>query len=150
IVRGEDDGAVAVDRLREEASGRSSFIPLNPRVPDLTAVAKLNGTSRRLLDLISVDDRFRGVAQTRLGEAVLVPDLQCAIGLWRQNGIRVTLVTPQGDVIDASGVITGGSDRPIEEELLARRREIDELRATVERVTAELTEARARLDHVAL
>ena len=150
IVRGEDDGAVAVDRLREEASGRSSFIPLNPRVPDLTAVAKLNGTSRRLLDLVSVDDRFRGVAQTLLGEVVLVPDLQAAIGLWRQNGIRVTLVTPQGDVIDPSGVITGGSDRPIEEELLARRREIEELRTTVERATAELTEARAQLDHVAL
>ena len=64
IVRGEDDGAVAVDRLRQEASGRSSFIPLNPRVPDLSGVAKLNGTSRRLMDLVSVDDRFRSVAQS--------------------------------------------------------------------------------------
>jgi len=150
IVRGEDEGAWAVDRLRQEASGRSSFIPLNPRVPDLSAVAKLNGTSRRLMDLVSVDDRYRSVAQSLLGEVVLVPDLQSAIGLWRQNGIRVTLVTPEGDVVDPSGVITGGSDRPIEEEILARRREIEALRGSAATTRARLTEARAELDQVTL
>jgi chromosome segregation protein len=149
IVRGEQDGAWAVDRLRQEASGRSSFIPLNPRVPDLSAVAKLNGTSRRLMDLITVEDRYRPVAQSLLGEVVLVPDLQSAIGLWRQNGIRVTLVTPDGDVIDPSGVITGGSDRPIEEEILARRREIEQLRAAAETARAQLTDVRGELDQVA-
>jgi len=60
----------------------------------------------------------------RKQNASIVPDLSSAIGLWRQNGIRVTLVTPEGDVIDPSGVITGGSDRPIEEEILARRRQV--------------------------
>jgi chromosome segregation protein len=150
IVRGEEDGAIAVDRLRQESSGRSSFIPLQPRVPDLTAVSKLNGTSRRLMDLVRVDDQYRNVAQSLLGEVVLVPDLSSAIGLWRQNGIRVTLVTPEGDVIDPSGVITGGSDRPIEEEILARRREIEHLRSTAETTGAQLTEVRAELDQVSL
>jgi chromosome segregation protein len=149
IVRGEEDGAVAVDRLRQEASGRSSFIPLAPRVPDLSAVAKLNGTSRRLMDLVHVDDRYRGVAQSLLGEVMLVPDLPAAIDLWRQNGIRVTLVTPEGDVVDPSGVITGGSDRPIEEEILARRREIEQLRGAAETTGVELADVRAELEHVA-
>jgi chromosome segregation protein len=150
IVREEQDGAVAVDRLRQEASGRSSFIPLNPRVPDLSAVAQLNGTSRRLLDLVAVDERYRTVAQSLLGDVVLVPDLQSAIGLWRKNGIRVTLVTPDGDVVDPSGVVSGGSDRPIEEEILARRREIDRLRNEAEQTTVALTEVRAELDQVSL
>ena len=150
IVREEQDGAVAVDRLRQEASGRSSFIPLKPRVPDLSAVARLNGTSRRLLDLVQVEDRYRSVAQSLLGDVVLVPDLQSAIGLWRKNGIRVTLVTPEGDVVDPSGVVSGGSDRPIEEEILARRREIERLRAEAEQATGALTEVRAQLDQVTL
>jgi chromosome segregation protein len=150
IVRGESDGAEQVDRLRQDASGRSSFIPLQPRVPDLSALAKLNGTSRRLMDLVRVDDRYRSVAQSLLGEVVLVPNLQTAVDLWRQNGIRVTLVTPEGDVIDPSGVITGGSDRPIEEEILARRREIEQLRGTADARSLELTEVRAQLDQVGL
>lgn len=149
IVRGEADAASAVDRLRQGASGRSSFIPLKPRVPDLSAVAKLNGTSRRLVDLVSVDAQFESVAQSLLGEVVLVPDLESAIGLWRQNGVRVTLVTPEGDVIDPAGVITGGSDRPIEEEILARRREIEQLRGTVEAAARQLTVVRTELEQIA-
>ncbi len=150
IVRGEEEGAEAVGRLREEASGRSSFIPLQPRVPDLTAVQSLNGTSRQMLELVRVRDEYRGVAQALLGEVVLVPDLGTAIAMWRQHGVRVTLVTPDGDVLDPNGVITGGSDRPIEEELLARRREIESLRVAGERQTQELTQARAELDQMAM
>jgi chromosome segregation protein len=146
IVRGEEDGASAVDRLRQDASGRSSFIPLQPRVPDLSAVARLNGTSRRLMDLVRVDEPYRTVAQSLLGDVVLVPDLESAISLWRKNGIRVTLVTPEGDVIDPSGVITGGSDRPIEEEILARRREIERLRIAADELRDQLTAVRADLD----
>lgn len=149
IVRGEEEGAEAVDRLRQEAMGRSSFIPLQPRVPDLAAVQSLNGTSRQMLDLVRVRDEYRGVAQALLGEVVLVPDLGTAITMWRQHGVRVTLVTPDGDVLDPTGVITGGSDRPIEEELLARRREIEQLRGNAERSGVQLAEVRAQLDEVA-
>jgi chromosome segregation protein len=149
IVRGEQEGVGAVDLLRREASGRGSFIPLHPRQLPLNGAASLNGNSVRLLDVVGVKESFRPVAQSLLGEVVLVPDLDSAVNIWRQNGIFVTLVTPEGDVMDPSGVITGGSDRPIEEEILARRREIEGLRAALEGKIAELAVARtelARLD----
>lgn len=149
IVRGEQEGVGAVDLLRREASGRGSFIPLHPRPLPLTGAASLNGDSVRLLDVVGVKDSFRSVAESLLGEVVLVPDLHSAVNLWRQNGIYVTLVTPEGDVMDPSGVITGGSDRPIEEEILARRREIEALRAALEGKISQLAVARtelARLD----
>ena len=151
IVRSEEAAADAVDLLRQQAGGRGSFIPLDPRRAPINGngARSVNGSSRRLLDLIRVDSAYRAVAESLLGEVVLVPDLRSAIALWRQNGIRVTLVTPEGDVIDPSGVVTGGSDRPIEEEILARRREIEHLRASV-RVSAEdLAEVREAQTRVA-
>ncbi len=150
IVRGEEEGAEAVDRLRQDAMGRSSFIPLQPRIPDLAGVQSLNGTSRQMLDLVRVRDEYRGIAQALLGEVVLVPDLSTAIAMWREHGVRVTLVTPDGDVLDPSGVITGGSDRPIEEELLARRREIEQLRVGAESSGLQLAEVRAQLDEAGI
>ncbi|MBI4515827.1 MAG: chromosome segregation protein SMC [Deltaproteobacteria bacterium] len=129
IVDEAEAGVGAVATLREQASGRGSFVPVTPRpVPlDGLGAAGMNGSSSRLLDLVRVDERYRQVVEMLLGEVVLVPDLRAALSLWRQNGRYVTMVTPDGDVIDAAGVITGGSAEPIETEILARRRELQEL-----------------------
>jgi chromosome segregation protein len=144
IVRQADDGVGAVATLREEDSGRGSFIPLAPRQIPINGkgASSLNGNTRRLLDLVQVQEQYRNVAETLLSEVVLVPDLSSGLALWRKNGVHVTMVTPEGDVIDANGVITGGSERPVEEEIVSRRRQAGEL--ATESVTAEERLARAR------
>ncbi|HVM95475.1 MAG TPA: chromosome segregation protein SMC, partial [Candidatus Acidoferrales bacterium] len=133
IVRDGSDGVEAVSALRTEDSGRGSFIPLSPRRIDLNGhgARSMNGSTRCLMDLVQVDDAFRPIAETLLGEVVLVPDLSTGLALWRRNGVYVTMVTPDGDTIDANGVITGGSDRPNEEEIVARRRLLNELSVEV-------------------
>jgi chromosome segregation protein len=151
IVRAEDDGVGAVNTLRTRASGRGSFIPLSPRQIRMNGngASSLNGNTRRLLDLVEVEDRFREVVDTLLSDVVLVPDLQTGLGLWRQNGVHVTMVTPEGDVIDANGVVSGGSDRPVQEEIVARGRLLGELATTVTAAEVRLAGAEAgtqRLD----
>ncbi len=150
IVRESDDGMGAVATLRSEESGRGSFIPLAPRRIDLNGhgASSLNGNTRRLLDLVQVDEPYRCVAETLLGEVVVVPDLSSGLALWRKNGVHVTMVTPDGDVIDANGVITGGSERPVEEEIVARRRVGAELTAEVEAAEARLQRAHAEAERV--
>ncbi len=137
IVQGEEEGAGAVDRLRREEQGRGSFIPLHPRQYEHGA-AQMNGASKRMLELVTFEESFRSVAEALLGDVVVVPDLMTAVSAWKQDGGRVTLVTPDGDVMQPSGVITGGSDRPVEEELLARRREIESLKARAEETAIQL------------
>jgi chromosome segregation protein len=148
IVRECDDGLGAVSRLRQEDSGRGSFIPLSPRQIPLNGngAGSLNGNTRRLLDLVEVEDRYRHVVETLLGEVVLVPDLPSGLALWRQNGVHVTMVTAEGDVIDATGVITGGSERPLEEEMVSRRRVVGELTAEITGGEERLAGARTRLE----
>jgi len=152
IVRDGDDGVGAVRALRSEDSGRGSFIPLAPRKIDLggPGAASMNGNTRRLLDLVHVDEPYRHVAETLLGEVVLVPDLQSGLALWRKNGVHVTLVTPEGDTIDASGVVTGGSEHPIEEEIVSRRRVVGELSTQAEAAEATLVAAETELQRLGL
>ncbi len=150
IVRDGDDGVGAVRALRSEDSGRGSFIPLAPRKIDLggPGAASMNGNTRRLLDLVHVDEPYRHVAETLLGEVVLVPDLQSGLALWRKNGVHVTLVTPEGDTIDATGVVTGGSEHPIEEEIVSRRRVVGELSAQAAAAEAAQASAEAELQRL--
>jgi chromosome segregation protein len=147
IVQGSEEGADAVDMLRREARGRGSFIPVQPRLETdrIRSAASFNGDSCRLLDVVRVGEEFQSVAESLLGEVVLVPDLRSGLELWRRNGVYVTLVTPEGDVIGPSGVITGGSDRPVEQEILSRRREIEELRSELVDTTTGLEVVRSEM-----
>ncbi len=131
IVSGAEQAMDAVQLLRAEDSGRSSFIPLSPRRISLNGHSSAPSLSARLLDLVEVQDGYREVAEMLLGDVLVVPDMKTALALWRRNGTHVTMVTPEGDVLDAYGVVTGGSDRPIEEQILGRRREIHDLEVSV-------------------
>jgi chromosome segregation protein len=150
IVRQEDDGLGAVHTLRDNDSGRGSFIPLAPRKVLMhgNGAASLNGNTRRLLEVVQVNEQYRHVAETLLGEVVLVPDLNSGLALWRKNGVYVTMVTPEGDVIDATGVITGGSERPLEEDIVSRRRLVGELTEEIARVEQRRGRARDELQRL--
>jgi chromosome segregation protein len=150
IVRQEDDGLGAVDTLRDTDSGRGSFIPLSPRkvLMNGNGAASLNGITRRLLEVVQVNDAYRNVAESLLGEVVLVPDLRAGLALWRKNGVHVTMVTPDGDVIDATGVITGGSERPLEEEMVSRRRLASELTGEIASIEQRVGRARDELQRL--
>ncbi|HVN84367.1 MAG TPA: chromosome segregation protein SMC [Candidatus Binatia bacterium] len=150
IVEQADAAVGAVTNLRSHSSGRGSFIPRAPRPVPLNGLgaAGMNGNSSRLLDLVQVDERYRQVAEALLGEVVLVPDLQSALSIWKQNGRYVTMVTPDGDVIDANGVITGGSDAPGAAQILARRRELGELGEQVVAIETEIARVQEQLRSV--
>src|SRR5262249_6008639 len=96
-------GLSAVEYLRTTQTGRGSFIPLTPRSKNGHMHNgngngngnghNLNGHSNELgmrtvgegtsplLDLVQVDDRYRGVAESLLGDAVLVSDLRAGLQL---------------------------------------------------------------------
>ena len=159
VVSGIEDGLSAVEYLRNTQAGRGSFIPLRPRntngsssenghKSDQECPTVGEGTTPLLLSLLTVDQRYWEVAETLLGDAVLVPDLRVGLQLWHQNGVHRTFVTPEGEVISAQGIVSGGSEGFAEEALLERRREIRLLREEVERheiVVAELMHHRQEM-----
>lgn len=162
VVSQVEDALNAVAYLREAGAGRGSFIPLHPRLgngamytngnghshPNRYAASSGNEPPKPLIEYLTVDPQYRTVAESLLGEAVLVPDLKAGFQLWQQNGAHHTFVTLDGDLISSQGIVSGGSERFAEETLLERRREIRTLSEEVERqehVVADLVRRRQEM-----
>jgi chromosome segregation protein len=72
---------------------------------------------------------------------LIIANLNAGVSLWRQNGFRGTFVTPEGDIINSQGILTGGTSSNGERGLLADKRQIGELKKDIMRLAKELATA---------
>ncbi len=154
IVESQEDGQQAIDYLKKKARGRSSFVPLNDMIEN--GKPRLDGARfSSLPDLVSVPETYRPLIEALLGDTVLVSNLEEAISAWKssedteaQNGWRPCFVTPDGDVVDQRGVITGGKLAQSSRGLLARKREMAELKEKVTKCQKQVNGLTLKLDNV--
>ena len=143
IVQNHQESLKAIDYLKSQRAGRSSFIPLHLKPhPALNDSAPAAEGAVPLLEVVRVKEDFAQLAQYLFGEVWVVPDLRSAIDLWNRNSIWKTLVTLEGEVLHPSGMVTGGSKEQIGPGTFHRKREIRDLT----RRTAELREQVRSLD----
>ena len=155
IVESHEVGVEAIDYLKRQSEGRSSFIPLSLRGPSTPGTVVYDamdgggmetslsiasvpaewpigeGVRGPMLDLIGFDHHYDGVVAYLLGDVVVVEDLNKALELWRQTKTGKTLVTLDGEVIDPHGVVTGGSIESATASVLSQKREMRELEEIV-------------------
>ena len=62
---------------------------------------------------------------------MVAPDLSTAISAQEKNGGKLSFVTPEGDIVDRRGVMTGGRLSHASMGLLARKREVADLKRQV-------------------
>jgi chromosome segregation protein len=128
IVKSHQEGLEAIDYLKTQASGRGSFIPIElSRKPHKELPLGEAEVVAPMLDVISVKEGFRDIAEYLLCDVVVVRDLQAGLALWNRNGYYSTMVTSEGEVIDPIGIVTGGSGASLEASFLTQRRRIREL-----------------------
>ena len=123
-------GAVGVALLRDKQEGRTVFLPKTgrrnpPVLADMPPGAGRPGVVGRLVDLVEVPAEYRPLAIALLGETTVVETLAHALELWSE--LDAPLVTLDGDRVDPSGVIVGGSATGLDSALLQQKREIREL-----------------------
>jgi len=141
VVRSQDTGLQAIELLKKESEGRSSFIPvdLRPRKEDGGAGALAGpGVLGPMAQLIQFEEDYRRVVQHLVGDVVVVEDLTTAMRLWTGNGHQATLVTLDGEVLSPEGTLTGGSLEGPGTHLLESKREIRELAERLSVLEAEL------------
>jgi chromosome segregation protein len=139
LVKTQTDGVKAIDYLKSYSLGRCSFVPLEARHHTSgTESWEHLRNSVKLIDVVKTSDDFKSIAPSLLGDIVLIPSLSKGISLWRQNGFMGTFVTPEGDIINPQGVLTGGSKGNGERSLLQNKREIAELDQELKNTLAAL------------
>jgi chromosome segregation protein len=148
IVESHSQGVEAIDWLKSASEGRASLIPMlrlrEGGTEGGTPDSSHPGFVARCLDVVRFDPAYERLARFLVGDATVVRDLASALEIWQSGSSPGTLVTLDGEVLDAHGVVTGG---PLEGEghgALQRRREVQELEETVRSFEAEFAMAQER------
>lgn len=130
LLASDDNKAIeAVDHLKEQKSGRSSFMTgVNESGSRGFASAPTAeaGVQAILKDVVRASDRYENAVAYLLDGVAVVDSIRTALAL-RPRYEGWTFVTTDGDTLSADGVLTGGSVESADSGVLKRRREIKEL-----------------------
>ncbi|MEG0829647.1 MAG: chromosome segregation protein SMC [Anaerovoracaceae bacterium] len=130
----------AISMLKQNRSGRLTFLPLNSintgrRNPD-DRLKESDGFRGFAVDCIDFDEKYTRVMEYLLGRVVVVDTMGNAIKMSKMvTGLRY--VTLEGEIINAGGAITGGRYRNKTANLLERKREIKTLQTQLEEKMVE-------------
>jgi len=109
VVESDQVAEECIKLLRAEKRGRATFLPLNRMLPGRPkgkslVASQSAGAVGFALDLVHYDEELQGAFWYVFGETVVMDDLTHARA--QMGGVR--LVTSQGDLIEATGAISGG------------------------------------------
>ena len=129
VTETEQDAKKLVEHLRKNNLGRASFLPLTSvKGRKLDKIkGKENGVIGVAADLVQFDKKYEQVIFNLLGRTVIVDNMDNAIKVAKKNGYTFRIVTTDGDVINPSGLISGGSVAKKTVNILGRSREIEDL-----------------------
>jgi chromosome segregation protein len=135
----------AIAYLKKQGKGRATFLPLNqvrvgePRLTQYQAELELFG-AEPALELVKFEPRHRQIGNYLLNQVVVAPTLQAAVALGAKLDRSFRVVTPEGDLVNPGGSITGGSLDRRRLGLLSRRREIEDLKLEKRETEARLAQ----------
>ena len=157
VVDSENDGKAAISFLKRTGGGRATFLPLSTIQGKALQENGLEGCRGYIgiaSELVSSDEKYRGIVDNLLGRIVIVQDIDAAINMANKYRNRFKIVTLDGQVMNPGGSMTGGSINK-DAGILSRANELEKL-TNLEKdlqqkklvVEAELTEAQRALDQV--
>jgi len=141
IVEGEKEGVGAMAFLKRESLGRGSFIPREIEGIGLKdRISQGEGEPIPLSRFVRVREGFGTIGAFLIGDVGVVEGWEEAVHWMKNGGGFRTLVTLEGDILESSGVVSGGSrDQGLG--LLERRREIRDLEQRVKEKEEECRKA---------
>ncbi|MDD6089660.1 MAG: AAA family ATPase [Clostridiales bacterium] len=112
VVDTQNDGRRAIELLKKQDAGRATFLPVDTirgtvmrdapvRDPGFVGIAS---------ELVRFDEKYGEIFGNLLGRTVVAEAMPDAIRISKNNGNRLRIVTLDGQLINAGGSMTGGSN----------------------------------------
>ncbi len=129
VTETEEDAKKLVEHLRKNNLGRASFLPISSVKGK--KLDKIKGKNSGIIgiasDLVKFSKKYEQIILNLLGRTVIVDNMDTAIQVAKANSYSFRIITLQGDLINPSGAITGGSVAKKTVNILGRGREIENL-----------------------
>lgn len=151
VTEDEETAKKMISYLKQNRFGRATFLPLTSvdgkgNFKNMDAL-KEPGVIGLANTLVKTDAKYEGVTAYLLGRVIVTENIDYAIALARKNRYSLHIVTLEGEYLSPGGSMTGGAFKNTSN-LLARKREIEELEKTVASLEKEIAECRNRLDDI--
>lgn len=140
VTETEEDAKRLIEHLRKNNLGRVSFLPITSvkgkKIENIKG--KKVGVVGIASELIAYDKKYEQIILSLLGRTVVVDNMQNAINLSKENNYSFRIITIEGDVLNPSGAITGGSVAKKTVNILGRSREIENLEKEIKKLKEDI------------
>ena len=144
IITFDENGAKdLINYLKQNSFGRATFLPISSMKPrrispeDRRAILT-QGSFGVASEIISFNPQIQNVIENLLGATVIVDTLETAVNLAKNTRFSFKIVTLDGDIVNPTGSMTGGSKKSEAANLISREREIGTLGTEIEKCKQEL------------
>lgn len=147
VTDSEQTAKVLIEHLKKNRFGRATFLPLSAISAgngfNTPGALKEPGAIGIAADLVHVRPEYQTLARYLLGRVLVVDHIDNAIAIARKYRHSIRIVTPEGDLLNPGGSMSGGAFKN-SSNLLGRKREMEELEeackkalTTVDKIQAE-------------
>ncbi len=150
VVDRQTTGKQIISYLIQHRGGRVTILPLDTLIHRRPAsswnqVAGMPGVVGRAVDLIHFDPQFQLVADYLLGSTVVADNLDHATAIARAGRHLLRVVTLDGQLINASGAMTGGANRHRQHGLLTQKQLGKQLNDLLHQQEIQVSQAEQRV-----
>lgn len=140
ITNSDADAKRAIMFLKNNKGGRATFLPVSAikgRTLTESGLDDCFGYIDVASNLVNCDSKYRQIVDNLLGKTVVCEDMDSAIGMAKRYSYRFRIVTLDGQLINAGGSMTGGSQIG-KAGMLSRGVEIEKTQEKVKRIQEEI------------
>lgn len=151
VTEDEETAKQMISYLKQNRFGRATFLPLTSvdgrgKFKNMDALQE-PGVIGLASGLVKTDPKYEGVTAWLLGRVIVAENIDFATALARKYRFSLNIVTLEGEHLSPGGSMSGGAYKN-SSNLLARKREIEELEASVAALKTEIKAHRNRLDEI--